>query len=368
MKKLKYGILGAAPNAFIGNVHIRAIEATHKAELVAGFFSIVEEERAQAAAANGVDPSRSYDSPEEMCEAESKKTGDDRLDFVVITTPNNVHYKIAKMFLEAGFNVSCEKPVTFTEEEAIDLKRIADEKGVKMCVTFTYSGYPALRHARKLIRNGEIGDIVMAAGEYVQGWLAGDTGMPPWRTDPKIAGRMNSLADIGSHAQFTIQFLTGMKLTEACCQLDNFGGFKTDTNACVIEKFDNGATGTIWSSQVAFGNDNEIRVRIYGTKGAIEWENICAEKFILTKEGYPQMIVSKGNGYSAMDQLSSAGRLPAGHHEGLYYAFCNIYDNFLLDIMGEKCEVYPTIDDGIEIMHWLETCWTAAQNHTWAKA
>ncbi len=272
-----------------------------------------------------------------MAAAESAR--EDGIDFVVVTTPNSSHYEISKAFLEAGINVASDKPVTTEGEQARELKKLAEEKGLKFCVTFTYSGYPALKHARELIRSGELGDIVMVTGEYVQGWLAGDTGMPPWRTDPKLVGRMNSLADIGSHAEFTIEYLTGMKLKEVCCVLDNVGGYETDTNSCVLEKYDNGATGTIFATQIAFGNDNEIAIRIYGTKGAIEWKNAEAEKFILTKEGYPQMIISKGNGYSELPQLSSASRLPAGHHEGLYYAFANIYEEYLKDISGEEARI-----------------------------
>ncbi len=361
---LTYGIIGAAKGAFISDVHIRGIEATHKAELVAGCFSRHADKNQEAADYHGVSPERTYSNYKEMAEAEGARP--DKIDFVVITTPNAFHYEIAKAFLEQNINVSSDKPVTLTGEEAADLKRLADEKGLKFCVTFTYSGYPVLRHARDLIHNGELGEIKMVTGEYVQGWLAGDTGMPPWRTDPKLVGRMNSLADIGSHAQFTIEYLTGMKLKEVCCVLDNVGGYKTDTNSCVLEKYENGATGTIFATQIAYGNDNEIAIRIYGTKGAIEWENKSAETFKLTKEGYPTMIVSKGNGYSALPQLSSTGRLPAGHHEGLYYAFANIYENFLLDLEGKAHGYYPTIDDGLDIMQWLDSCWESNRAHGWA--
>lgn len=176
---------------------------------------------------------------------------------------------------------------------------------------------------------------------------------------------MNSLADIGSHAEFTIEYLTGLKLKEVCCVLDPVGGFKTDTNSCVLQKYNNGATGTIFATQIAYGNDNEIALRIFGTKGAIEWKNAEAETFHMTLEGCPTMIISKGNGYSKFPSYSSTSRLPAGHHEGLYYAFANIYDEFLADVAGEKCGYYPTIDDGINIMHWLDSCWKSNMKHSW---
>jgi len=360
---LTYGIVGAANGAFISDVHIRAIEATHGAKLVAGCFSRNPQKNKEAAEYRGVSEERTYASFAEMAEAEGKR--EDGIDFVVITTLNTTHYEIAKAFLNAGINVSSEKPVTTELEQAQELKALAEEKGLKFCVTFTYSGYPALLHARKLIQEGKLGEIKMVTGEYVQGWLAGDTGMPPWRTDPACVGRMNSLADIGSHAEFSIEFLTGMKIKEVSCVLDNVGGFQTDTNSCVLQKYDNGATGTIFATQIAYGNDNEIAIRIYGTKGSIEWENKSAETFKMTLEGYPTMIVSKGNGYSELPDLSSASRLPAGHHEGLYYAFANIYQAFIADLEGHPEGYYPTIDQGISIMTWLEGCWESNKEHKW---
>lgn len=362
---LKYGIVGAANGAFISDVHIRAIEATHKAKLVAGCFSRNPEKNKAAAEYRGVSPERTYANFREMAEAESAR--EDGIDFVVVTTPNTAHYEIIKAFLNAGIHVSSDKPVTTESDQAAELMKLAEEKGRKLCVTFTYSGYPVLQHAREIIRKGTLGDIVMVTGEYVQGWLAGDTGMPPWRTDPKMVGKMNSLADIGSHAEFTIEYLTGLKLKEVCCQLDYVGGFQTDTNSVTLQKYENGATGTIWATQVAYGKDNEIAIRICGTKGMLEWENASAEKFTLTLDGYPPMIVSKGNGYAAMPELSSAGRLPAGHHEGLYYAFANIYENFIDDVAGKEAGYYPTIREGYEIVHWLDCCWESHQEHRWVK-
>ena len=360
---LRYGIVGAANGSFISDVHIRAIEATHDAELVAGCFSRNPQKNKEAALYRGVSEERTYASFQEMAKSESER--DDGIDFVVITTFNTTHYEIAKTFLNAGIHVSSDKPVTTELDQALELKALAEKKGLKFCVTFTYSGYPALLHARKLIMDGELGEIKMVTGEYVQGWLAGDTGMPPWRTDPACVGRMNALADIGSHAQFAIEFLTGLKMKEVCCVLDNVGGFPTDTNSCVLQKYENGATGTIFATQIAYGNDNEIALRIYGTKGSIEWNHEFAEKFKLTRDGYPTMIISKGNGYSEMPELSSAGRLPAGHHEGLYYAFANIYEAFLSDLEGNPQGYYPGIDQGASIMAWLEGCWESHQDHKW---
>ncbi|WP_416175630.1 Gfo/Idh/MocA family protein [Clostridium sp.] len=362
-KMLKFGIVGASKGAFISDVHIRGIEATHRAKLVAGCFSRHLEKNAEAAEYRGVSSERTYATAFEMAEAEGKR--EDGIDFVVITTPNVFHYEIAKAFLNAGINVSSDKPVTTDESQALELQKLAKEKGLKFCVTFTYAGYPALQHAREIIKRGDLGDIVMIMGEYVQDWLAGNTGMPPWRTDPKLVGKMNSLADIGSHVAFTVNYLTGLEMSEACCELDNVGGYKTDTNSSVLLKYNNGATGIIWASQIAHGNDNGIRIRIYGTKGSIEWRNEEAEVFNMTLEGYPTMLISKGRQYKM--PYSSSGRLPAGHHEGLYYAFANIYEEFLKDLEGEKAGYYPNIQDGVRIMHWLDSCWDSNKKHSWVK-
>jgi predicted dehydrogenase len=205
----------------------------------------------------------------------------------------------------------------------------------------------------------------MVMGEYVQDWLAGNTNMPPWRTDPELVGRMNSIADIGSHVMYTVNFLTGLEVSEVCCELDKVGGYKTDTNSSVLMKYDNGATGIIWSSQVAHGNDNGIHIRIYGTKGSIEWRNEEAEVFNMTLDGYPTMKISKGRTYKL--PYSNSGRLPAGHHEGLYYAFANIYGPFIDSIEGKGESYYPNIDDGLRIMKWLEVCYTSNLEHCWKK-
>ncbi len=360
---MKYGICGAAIGSFIADVHIRGIEATHKAELVAGCFSRNAEKNKAAGEARGIAADRIYSSPAEMAKAEAERP--DGISFVVITTPNSNHYETAKAFLNAGINVSSDKPVTTDEWQARELKELADSKGLKFCVTFTYSGYPILQHARDIIKRGDLGDILMVMGEYAQDWLAGNTGIAPWRTDPEFTGRMNSISDIGSHVAFTINFLTGLEVSDVCCTLDNFGGFKTDTNSSVLMKYENGATGVIWASQIAHGNDNGIRIRIYGTKGSIEWCNEEAEVFNMTLADNPTMRISKGRQYVL--PYSSAGRLPAGHHEGLYYCFANIYGPYIDAVEGKDGGYYPSIDDGIRIMHWLEKSYESNQKKAWVK-
>jgi predicted dehydrogenase len=289
---------------------------------------------------------------------------EDGIDFVVITTPNVFHYDIAKAFLNAGIHVSSDKPVTTDEGQARELQDLAERKGLKFCVTYTYAGYPILQHAREIIRRGDLGDIVMVMGEYVQDWMAGNTGIAPWRTDPKYAGRMNSISDIGSHVMFTVNYLTGLEISKVCSTFDN-GGYPTDVNSSVLMKFVNGATGMYWATQIAHGNDNGIRLRIYGTKGSIEWRNEDAERFQLTLAGKPPMIISKGRSYLPEFPYDSSGRLPAGHHEGLYYTFANIYGPFIDDINGSGNSYYPNIVDGVRAMHWLEACYASNEAKTW---
>lgn len=361
---LKYGIVGAGLGSFIADVHIRGIEATHKAELVCGCFSRNEEKNEAAGKARCIAEDRIYKDAFEMAEKESARK--DGIDFVVITTPNVYHYEIAKAFLNAGVNVSSDKPVTVEEKQALELQALAKEKGLKFCVTFTYAGYPILQHARDIIKRGDIGDITMIMGEYVQDWMAGNTGIAPWRVEPEYTGRMNSISDIGSHVAFLVNFLTGREISDVCCVFDNCG-LKTDLNSSILMKYDNGATGIYWATQIAHGNDNGIRVRIYGTKGSIEWRNEDAERFNLTILGEPTMLISKGRAYKEQFPYGSAGRLPAGHHEGLYYCFANIYEPFIDDLMGKPCGFYPSIDDGVRIMHWLEGCYESAQEKAWVK-
>ena len=360
---LKFGLCGGGIGSFIADVHIRGIEATHGAELVAGCFSRDAENNVNTGKMRGLEASRVYATPAEMAKAEGAR--EDGIDFVVITTPNVSHYEIAKAFLNAGIHVASDKPLTTDAWQAKELQQLAAEKGLYFCVTFTYAGYPILQHARDIIRRGDLGDIVMVMGEYAQDWLAGNTGIAPWRTDPAVTGRMNCISDIGSHVMFSVNFLTGLEVSEVCCQLDNVGGFKTDTNASVMLKYANGGSGIYWASQVAHGNDNGIRLRIYGSKGSIEWKNEEAEIFKLTLEGNPPMTISKGRRY--VIPYSSSGRVPAGHHEGLYYCFANIYGPFIAAIEGKAGGYYPDVADGVRAMNWLEACWESNKQRAWVK-
>ena len=362
---LAYGIIGASKGSFIADAHVRGIAATGKANLVAGCFSRDAGKNKDAGGAYRVAAERVYATAAEMAAREARRS--DRIDFAVITTPNIYHYEIARMFLEAGINVASDKPVTTDEWQAMELQKLAESKGLKFCVTFTYAGYPALQNAASIIKRGDIGGIAMVMGEYAQDWLVRSDVVSPWRTDPEFTGRMNSIADIGSHVMYTVNWLTGLEISEVCAELDCVGGYKTDTNASVLLKYANGATGMYWSSQIAHGNDNGHRIRIYGAKGSIEWKNEDAERFTLTFKGCPPMTISKGHSYIPELPFDSAGRLPSGHHEGLYYSFANIYGPFIDDIEGRDGGYYPSIADGVRCMRWLEGCYQSNQKKAWVK-
>jgi predicted dehydrogenase len=368
---LKYGIVGASLDSFIGDVHIRGIEATRKAKLVAGCFSRKAEKTLAAAAYYGVDPSRAYSSFDEMAKAEAAR--EDGIDFVVITTPNNSHYPCAKAFLEHGINVSCDKPLTINELQAKELQELSREKGLLFCVTYTFAGAPSLRHIRSIIERGDIGNVMMVMGENAQSWIfedASNADISSWRTQPESSGGSNCLADIGSHVEFTAHFLTGLSINAVCCKLDHLGpGNQMDTNVRILLEYENGAHGIYWTSQIALGNDNALRLRIYGDKGSVEWRNDEPEVFNLTLKGQPTMRIVKGKDYFAAP-YSNRGRLPAGHPEGLFYCFANIYDDFITALQNKKDGKpykinFPTVDDGFRGMRFIDSCIRSDRENSW---
>lgn len=330
--KLRFGMVGGGPGSFIGDVHRKAAAFDGKAELVAGCFSRSHAKTLVTGKNLGLSSDRLYSSYEEM--AINEGTRADGIDFVSIVTPNSTHYPVAKTFLEHGINVVCDKPLTFTQDEAEELARLAEEKDLLFCVTYTYSGYPMVKQARELIRRGTIGEIRMVMGEYPQGWLAttveksGSNKQASWRTDPAQSGRSNCVGDIGSHIENTVAYITGLKIKSLCAKLDIFGKDRSlDDNASIMVRYDGGASGLYWSSQVAIGHDNGLKVRIFGTKGSIEWEQEDPNYLRVAILGQPVLTYSRGEGY--LDPYpASLCRIPSGHPEGYYEAFANIYTAF----------------------------------------
>ena len=348
---LRYGMVGGGPGSFIGDVHRRAIALQGNMELVAGSFSSDYEETIQTAENLHINKERAYKDYKEMAKKESER--EDCIDFVSIVTPNFLHYDVAKTFLENGINVVCEKPMVFKIEEAEELERISTENGLLFAVSYTYSGNAMVKQAKELVENGELGEIRMVMGEYPQDWLATKlenegNKQASWRTDPSKAGISNVVGDIGSHIENTVSFITGLKIKKLCAVLDTFvEGRPLDDNAQILVKYDNGASGVYWCSQIAIGNDNGLKVRVYGTKGALEWEQENPNYLKFTKLGENPIIMSRGR--ASMTELAAKySRLPAGHPEGYFEAYANLYSgiyNKLID-KNQKTE-FTTVSDGL---------------------
>jgi predicted dehydrogenase len=360
-------MVGGGPGAFIGGVHRAAIRLNDEADLVSWADVIPEGARAKAGAEMGLAPDRVYGSFEEMALAEGARA--DKIDWVDIVTPNRFHYPAAKLFLEQGINVVCEKPLCFTAEEGRDLKRVAAGHGCLFCVTYTYTGHVMAREARQLIRNGAIGDIRMVMGEYPQDWLL-DTletiteGNRPWRADPALSGRGAAVADLGTHIENWVGYVTGLKIDKLACHLDVFGqGGVLDNNVEALIKFKGGATGMYWTSQVAIGFDNALKIRVFGEKGTIEFVQEENNYLKVSLRGKPPQIYSRGAGYLTPEAAKYA-RVPTGHPEGLTEAFANIYTDFAAAVRDKKAGKavneddygYPTIQQGIDGVEFFNKC------------
>ncbi len=363
---LRYGMVGGGPGSFIGDVHRRAIALDGKVQLVAGSFSDVEEEVLQTGRELGLDEDRIYLTYQEMAKKEAAR--EDGIDFVSIVVPNFLHYSVAKTFLEAGINVVCEKPLCFNVAQGEELRDIAKANGCLFCVTYTYTGHVMAKQAREMIKNGEIGEVRVVMAEYPQDWLIEsdeELGMQgAWRTNPKLSGRSNCLGDIGSHAENFVHYITGLKIKKLCAKMDiKVAGRTLDDNSQVLLEYENGATGTLWCSQIAIGNDNALRVRIFGKQGSIDFVQEDCNYLKVTKKGGPTMIYSRGTGVMG-EVASSFNRVPSGHPEGFYEAYANIYSAYVAALcdkkdgkeVDESTYVYPTIDMGIDGVKFVNKC------------
>jgi predicted dehydrogenase len=368
VRPLNYGMVGGGPGSFIGGVHRASIGLGGYGVLVAGCFSDIQEEIDQAGRELRLDPARVYHDFTEMAEMEAKR--EDRIDFVVIAAPNRVHFPAAKAFLEKGIHVMCEKPLTIDLDDALELKRLADANGCLFCVSYAYSGHVMAKEAREIIRSGEIGDIMVVMGEYPQEWLIDllekDAGQrqASWRTDPKQAGKSNCLGDIGTHIENMVSYMTGLRIKQVCASMDIFGlGRTLDTNSEVMLRFENGARGVYWCSQVAAGYDNGLKVRIFGTKGSIEFDQEASNYLKVTKKGHAPERYSRGNGY-IHPEAKKFSRIPSGHPEGYFEAYANIYSAFTQAVQAklDGKEVndgdfdYPGIEAGIDGVRFITRC------------
>jgi len=367
-RKLRMGMVGGGTDAFIGAIHRLAAFMDNQIELVCGCFSVNPEISKSSGKLYYLPENRVYETYQEMFEKEAQLPEGERMDFVSIVTPNFVHFAPAMMALENGFNVVLDKPITFTLDEALQLKAKVEETGLTLALTHTYSGYPAVKHARKMVADGELGKIRKIFVEYPQGWLSAkveDQGnaQASWRTDPKKSGKAGCMGDIGTHAHQLAEYISGLKVTEVCAELNVFVPNRMlDDDGAALLRFENGAKGVLMATQIAAGEENALKIRLYGEKGGLEWSQMEPNTLIAKWLDKPTQILRTGTSLGS-DIAAHNTRTPGGHPEGYLEAFANIYKNFAATVMAkmdgeEPSEAmldFPGVEDGIRGMQFIDT-------------
>ena len=367
-------MVGGGKDAFIGGVHRIALRLDGYYELVAGSFSSNFDNSKETGKDLGLAEDRIYKTYQEMAEKESSRS--DAIDVVAIVTPNHLHVPIAKIFAEKGIHIICDKPLALSSKEAISLKNIVESKKLIFALTHNYTGYPMVRHARSLIQKGDLGSIRVIQAEYPQDWLttkAEDSGLKQaeWRTDPKRSGGGGCIGDIGTHAFNLIRFITGLDIDELSADIHTFvKGRLLDDNAQIMLRFKGGAKGALWSSQVAVGNENNLKIRIYGENGGIEWRQEDPNYLYYTEFGHPTQRVTRGSG-NVSKEAKDVTRIPPGHPEGYLEGFANIYNDVYKKLYAQinnqnyddSNDCYPTINDGVEGMRFIETALESSKNN-----
>ncbi|MEI9955414.1 MAG: Gfo/Idh/MocA family oxidoreductase [Ferruginibacter sp.] len=366
-RKLRMAMIGGGKNAFIGAVHRIALNMDGLMEMVAGALS----SNADAALESGkelfLEESRIYTDYKTMLEKEALMPADKRIDFVSIVTPNSVHFEPAMMALDKGFNVVLEKPITFTLEEAKQLKEKVTATGLQLLLCHTYTGYPMVKQARQLVKSGALGKIRKIYVEYPQGWLSTfleGTGQKQsaWRTDPKQSGKAGSMGDIGTHAFNLSEYISGLQVTQICSNLNIVvEGRLLDDDGAALLKFNNGATGVLMATQIAAGEENNVKIRVYGEKGGLEWKQEDANFLLVKWLDKPAEIYRTGGGYNGSFAAHNT-RTPAGHPEGYLEAFANLYRNFALTLSAkidgvipkEEWLDFPGVEEGVRGMAFVD--------------
>ncbi len=366
-RKIRMGMVGGGRGAFIGGVHRMAAALDGEIELVCGAFSSNVEKSKLSGEDLCIDPARTYGSFEEMILEEKKLPESKRMDFVSIVTPNHMHYAPAKMALENGFHVVCDKPLCFNMDEALHLQKLVEETGLHFALTHNYTGYPMVKQARAMVKNGDIGPIRKIVVEYPQGWLTTkveDTGSKQagWRTDPSKSGIAGAMGDIGTHAENLAEYISGLQITEICADISTFvEGRLLDDDGNVLLHFDNGAKGVLHASQICAGEENNLNIRIYGTKAGLQWFQMEPNSLIVKWLDKPMEILRTGGG-TLYPEAAAHARIPGGHPEGYLEAFANIYRNFAYCLRArlDGTEVdpvyrdFPTVSDGVRGMKFIE--------------
>lgn len=366
-RKIRMGMIGGGRGAFIGAVHRMAAAIDGQIELVCGAFSSNPEKSKLSGADFYLDPNRVYGSYSEMIEQEKSLPPDQRMDFVSIVTPNHMHYGPAKMALENGFHVVCDKPLCFDMEEAIDLEKTVNESGLIFALTHNYTGYPMVKQAKQMIKHGELGNIRKVVVEYPQGWLStllesSDQKQAAWRTDPKKSGKAGAMGDIGTHAENLAEYITGLRITQLCADISIMvEGRRLDDDGNVLLRFDNGAKGILHASQISAGEENDLNIRVYGEKGGLAWNQMEPNSLKVSWLDKPTELRRTGVG-PLYPESEAHTRIPAGHPEGYLEAFGNIYRNVAKCIQAriDGVEVdtiyndFPTVEDGVRGMRFID--------------
>ncbi len=375
MKKLKMGMVGGGSGAFIGAVHRRAAVMDGEVEFVAGALSSTADKALASGRELGLTDERNYASWERMLEAELSLPEEERVDFVSIVTPNHVHHPVARAFAEAGFNVVLDKPMVHTSQEAEDLTRVVEGSGVVFAVTYTYTGYPMVKQARHMVRQGLLGEVRKVIVEYNQGWLASqleESGakQAEWRTDPARSGIAGAVGDIGSHAENLVSTITGLEVAEICADLTTFvPGRRLDDDGNLLIRYEGGAKGVMIASQISAGEENDLRVRVYGTEGGLEWRQEEPNYLYHRPAEEPERVLKRGNDYLC-EEAKKASRLPPGHPEGFIEAFANVYMSVAATIRARQEQVemaglpwdFPTVYDGARGVNFIEKTVESSQS------
>jgi len=378
-RKLKMGMVGGGRDAFIGSVHRMAANLDGQIELVAGAFSSNAEKSKASGEDLFLDNNRVYENYETMAKTEASLPERERIDFVSIVTPNHMHFPVAKCFLEAGFHVICDKPMTFDLDEAVELKRIVERSGKVFALTHNYTGYPMVKEARHMVESGKLGKILKIVAEYPQGWLIDDIDaegqkQAEWRTDPSKAGASSCIGDIGTHAENLGRYITGLAIDSLCAEFTTFvEGRRLEDDGNMLVRYEGGAKGILYASQISAGEENSLRIRIYGEKASIEWQQEYPNDLIVKYPDAPRQTYRRGNEYLS-EAAQNASRIPPGHPEAFIEAFANIYleatqaiRDSIEGVQSSKPYDFPNVDDGIEGIAFIATCVKSAKSESWEK-
>lgn len=380
-RKLRMALVGGGQGSFIGRVHATAAVLDNRAVLVAGALSSDPAKAKASAPSYDIAGDRAYGSFDELCKKEAALPADKRIDFVTVATPNYTHFAAAKAALESGFNVICDKPMTFDLAQAEELAKLVEKTGAVFAVSHNYTGYPLVRQAREMILGGELGEIQAIRSNYIQGWLrtrleSSEQKQAAWRTDPAKSGAAGCFGDIGTHAYNLARYMTGLLPVDVSCHLKTFEkGRLLDDYGHAVVRFENGGIGTVTASQISHGRENDLFIEIDGTKGALAWRQENPNEMTFRRNGQPHAIYTRDPNAPHMNASGKAAcRLPGGHPEAFFEAFANVYrfayDDMVKRAAGQSFErfntVYPNVFDGVEGMYFIQQCVaSSAHNGSW---